>query len=57
MNKEELLKKLQEVAKNGKMSCTEARKIMEEYEVPKGQLGKICDEVGIKIFGCELGCF
>lgn len=57
MNKEELLKKLQETAKNGKLSCTEAREIMKEFDVPKGQLGEICDEVEIKIYGCELGCF
>lgn len=57
MEKAEVLKKLQEVAVNGKISCTEAREIMQDYDVPHGQLGKICDEVGIKIYGCELGCF
>jgi hypothetical protein len=57
MNKDELIKKLQETAQNGKLSCTKARELMEEFQVPKGQMGKICDDIGIKIFGCELGCF
>ena len=57
MNKEEVLKKLQETAKNGKISCTQAREIMEEYKVPMGEMGDLCDEVDIKIYGCELGCF
>lgn len=57
MNKDEVVKKLLDVAVDGKLSCTEAREIMNNYNVPNGQLGKICDEVGIKIYGCELGCF
>ncbi|MDD3893970.1 MAG: hypothetical protein PHU36_02995 [Syntrophomonadaceae bacterium] len=57
MNKDEVLKKLQETAKDGKISCAEAREIMLDYKVPHGQMGRICDEVGIKIKGCELGCF
>ena len=57
MNKEDVLKKLQEAAPNGKLSCSEAREIMKEFNVPNGQMGDLCDEVGIKIYGCELGCF
>ncbi len=57
MNKEEVIKKLLATAVNDKISCTEAREIMEEHKVPHGQMGDICDEVGIKIHGCELGCF
>ncbi len=57
MNKEEVIKKILEVAVNGKISCTEAREIMEDHNVPYGQIGDICDEVEVKIYGCELGCF
>ncbi|HPF44357.1 MAG TPA: hypothetical protein PKV15_06615 [Syntrophomonadaceae bacterium] len=57
MNKDEVVEKLLDVAVNGKISCTEAREIMKDYNVPNGLLGKICDELGIKIYGCELGCF
>ncbi len=57
MNKEDVLKKMQEAAPNGKLSCAEAREIMQEFNVPHGQMGDLCDEVGIKIYGCELGCF
>ena len=57
MNKEEVIKKILEVAVNGKISCTDARDIMEDYKVPHGQIGDICDEVEVKIYGCELGCF
>ncbi|NLF46466.1 MAG: hypothetical protein GX581_10355 [Syntrophomonadaceae bacterium] len=57
MNKEEVIKKILAAAVNEKISCTAAREIMEECQVPHGQMGDICDEVGIKIYGCELGCF
>jgi hypothetical protein len=57
MNKEEVIKKLLEKAVNDKISCTAAREVMEECKVPHGEIGDLCDEAGIKIYGCELGCF
>lgn len=48
---------LQEKAKGGKITCTEARKIAEELAVSPKEVGNMCDELKIKICACELGCF
>jgi LAO/AO transport system kinase len=42
---------------NGKISCFSARKIAEELNVPSKDVGRIANELRIKITNCELGCF
>ncbi len=42
---------------NGKISCADARGIAEELQVPYSQVGDTCNEMKIKIAGCQLGCF
>ena len=41
----------------GKMSCTEARRLAEELSIPLAEMGELCDDAKIKIKQCELGCF
>ncbi|ADI01349.1 MAG TPA: hypothetical protein GXX39_08540 [Syntrophothermus lipocalidus] len=55
--KAEIAQKLREVAPGGRISCTQARKVAEELQVSPREVGEICDELKIKIFACELGCF
>lgn len=40
-----------------RISCTEARNLAEEHEMEMGDMGALCDELGMKIYACELGCF
>jgi hypothetical protein len=40
-----------------RISCTEARKLARESHAGPAVVGKLCNELGIKIYGCELGCF
>jgi hypothetical protein len=54
---QEVLDKVKESAKDGKISCTVARKLGTDMGVPLSMVGSACDELKIKIFGCELGCF
>ncbi|MCL6472297.1 MAG: hypothetical protein K6T91_05730 [Firmicutes bacterium] len=54
---EDILKKIEEASKDKRLSCTAARKVGEELGIPLRQVGEACDELGIKIFACELGCF
>lgn len=42
---------------DGKLSCTNARRLAEELGVLPGEIGRVANELKIKIFGCELGCF
>lgn len=40
-----------------KISCTDARNIADEHGMPMGDMGQLCDELDLKIYACELGCF
>lgn len=42
---------------NQKISCANARSIAEELRIPYSEVGKIADELKIKIKDCQLGCF
>ncbi|WP_072915348.1 hypothetical protein [Desulforamulus aeronauticus] len=55
--KEKLVIAVKELAREGKLSCTAARKIAAECNVPPKAVGEVCDELKIKIKACELGCF
>ncbi len=57
MDKNELVKKLKELFPNGRISCTEARQVAVELNIELAEMGELCDEAGLKIYGCELGCF
>jgi hypothetical protein len=55
--KEKIRSSLKEKAVQGKIPCQLARKIAEELNVQFRQVGKVADELDIKITNCELGCF
>ena len=42
---------------NGRLPCPVARWIAEELSVSYQEVGKVADELNIKITACELGCF
>ncbi|TYO94757.1 hypothetical protein [Desulfallas thermosapovorans] len=56
-NIEKIKTALLNAAKDGKLSCTAARKLAEELGVAPREIGQMADELKIKIYGCELGCF
>lgn len=45
------------VAKNGRLSCSAARKLSENLKVSQKEIGDACNDLKIKIHSCELGCF
>lgn len=57
MDKRELKKKLEELARDGRISCTSARKLAQDCGISVREVGRLCDELKIKIHSCELGCF
>ena len=40
-----------------KLSCAAALRIAEKHGVAPLEIGKICNERGIRISCCQLGCF
>lgn len=57
MNQEDLIRKLKETFPLGKVSCADAREFAAKLGIEALEVGKACNAAGIKIFGCELGCF
>lgn len=53
----EVLEALKKAARDGRISCTAARKLAEELKVPVRVVGEAADALKIKIKACELGCF
>lgn len=41
----------------GRLDCAEAFRLAEEFSLTVGQIGKACDDLGIRIRNCQLGCF
>ena len=44
-------------AKNGKLPCAVCFKIAEEFGISNKEMGKILNEMKVKISQCQLGCF
>ncbi len=55
--KEKIEQEIKNKAFNGRLPCPVARKIAEELSVSYKDVGKVADELKIKITDCELGCF
>jgi len=55
--KEKIRALVQERSGGGKLPCAVARQIAEELKVPYKDVGDVCNELGIKISDCGLGCF
>ncbi|MGE5370977.1 MAG: hypothetical protein ACM3QZ_03205 [Solirubrobacterales bacterium] len=55
--REQLMEQLRKLAVNGRLTCTDARKLAEELKVSNQEVGAACDALKIKICACELGCF
>ncbi|HOT24017.1 MAG TPA: hypothetical protein PLB30_05620 [Thermoleophilia bacterium] len=40
-----------------RLRCAVAFKIARDLDVPLAEVGRTCNELGIKVVGCQLGCF
>jgi len=57
MDREKLEKTILEKAKEGKIPCPVCFKIAEDFGISKKEMGKILNEMKMKISQCQLGCF
>jgi len=52
-----LIKALKEASPKNRISCGRARELAEEYKIPLSEIGRLANQLKIKIVECELGCF
>jgi hypothetical protein len=57
MKEDEIVAKLKELARDGKITCAVAQKIAMENKIPLKQVGAMLNQMKIKIIQCQLGCF
>ena len=55
--REEIEAAVKERAKEGRLACREAFALAERLGVSPGRIGEAANGAGVKICGCQLGCF
>lgn len=54
---EEVLKAVQEASEGGELTCGKAHILAEDLHVPLLLVGKAANKLGLRLKGCQLGCF
>lgn len=54
---DEIKKRILEQAPEGRLPCIMAFKIAREHNSSVAEVGRLCNELKIKIVNCQLGCF
>jgi hypothetical protein len=57
MGRKRIEEAVQAKVKDGKLPCTVCFKIPEEFRISNKEMGKILNEIKVKISQCQLGCF
>jgi len=57
MDRKKIEELIKEKAKDRKLPCAMCFKIAEDFGISKKEMGKILNEVKVKISQCQLGCF
>ncbi len=53
----EIIEAVKKASVDNRIPCPVARKIAADLDVPIRAVGDAANEAGVKIHGCELGCF
>jgi alanyl-tRNA synthetase len=57
MDRKRLEEVIKEKSKEGKLPCALCFKIADDFGISRDEMGKILNEMKIKISQCQLGCF
>ena len=57
VNKAELIQRIEKEACDSRLSCKDAFALAAEMNCLPADVGACCNELKIKIDGCQLGCF
>lgn len=54
---QEMIREAAKAREDNKVACKVLFDLAERTGTPIGQLARICDEMGIRVANCQLGCF
>ncbi len=57
MRREELIEKIRAATVDNRLTCERAHELSQELQVELAEIGAICNQLGIRISQCQLGCF
>ena len=57
VDRKKLEETILEKAKDGKLPCAICFKIADDFGISKKEMGKVLNEMKVKISQCQLGCF
>ena len=57
MERDQIIEAIKEKSQEDRIPCAVCFQIAEEHGIPKGELGKLLDELGIKVIQCQMGLF
>jgi hypothetical protein len=57
MDLEQVKEAVEQAATNGVLTCHDARALAEQLGVEYSLVGQACNDAGVKVRICELGCF
>ncbi|MEW6376111.1 MAG: hypothetical protein AB1502_10035 [Thermodesulfobacteriota bacterium] len=57
MDRKKLEEAILKKSKEGKLPCVICFKIAEDFKISKREMGKVLNEMKVKISQCQLGCF
>jgi hypothetical protein len=57
MDRKKIEEAIKEKTKEGKLPCAVCFKIAGDFGISKREMGKILNEIKVKISQCQLGCF
>lgn len=55
--KQRILNNCKEIDGKQKLCCSDAFKIATDLDINTKEVGDACNELEVKIYGCQLGCF
>jgi len=57
MERDKVIEVIKQRATDNHIPCAVCFQIAEEFGIPKRELGKLLDELGIKVIQCQMGLF
>lgn len=54
---ESIRQTIRDLAAGGKAACNDLLELAQRTNTSPGRIGKLCDEMDIRVAACQLGCF